>query len=973
MLFEPAVPGQRFLVPEVVQTSAMDCGPAALKAVLDGFSIPVSLGRLREACQTDVDGTSIDTLEEIAVQLGLQAEQVMIPADHLILLEAQAVPAIAVVRLPSGFTHFLVIWGTFGHLLQVMDPATGRRWPTWKQFLNELYIHTFPVPAQAWREWAGTQEFLGPLHHRLRNLKVDEAVIERIVGQALQDTSWHSLAALDAATRMLEAIVRSKGIAAGEQAGKVLEKFFELNRVQKAAPLKIASLEDKEPVSSVSGLQIPDVYWSVLPERAPGEQPPEVDKPEMLLLRGAVLVRFQGRREPITAPQPLEQPQAEQAAPLSPDLEAALQEPASHPEREVWNSLKEDGLLTPSILAVALGLSTFSVLVEALLLQGVIRIGQRLSLVSQRVWAVAILLAFVLAPLLLEFPITSTVLRMGRRLETRLRIAFLEKIPRLGDRYFHSRLTSDMTQRAYDLRQLRTLPYLGTSLLRTCFQLILTALGVIWLDPISAPLAIAGTVFFIAFSFFTQPILEERDLRMRTHLAGLSRFYLDALIGLVPAKTHGAERAMRRQHELQLYEWVQSGRRYYNVSSYIQGVGALLYSGFSILIILNYIKQGGQSGEILLLFYWTLNLPVLGQSLAEQIKQYPMLRNRILRLLEPIGAPDEENTWFPEGIVPPGEDQPASTDDLPPDGSEHTAIVHNGIVHNGIVMENVSVQAGGNTILRDINLQVKPGEHIAIVGPSGAGKSSLIGLLLGWHRPSQGHIYVDGKLLDGKLIHALRREMAWVDPAVQLWNRSLYDNLRYGIEHNDGSIAMGKAIQRADLFDVLDRLPEGLKTSLGEGGGLVSGGEGQRVRLGRAMLRPNIRLALLDEPFRGLDRDRRRQLLAEARQHWKNATLMCITHDVSETLSFEHVVVIENGGIVEDGSPAELAAQPDSRYRALLNAEEAVRQSLWSSARWRRFSMEGGRLSNPPAVEASETQTYPHDEQTTPPAWNADL
>ena len=93
--------GRRFFAAEVVQTSAMDCGPAALKCLLEGFSIPVSYGRLREACQTDVDGTSIDTIEEAAVQLGLEAEQVMVPVDHLFLPEAAALPAIVVVHLAS--------------------------------------------------------------------------------------------------------------------------------------------------------------------------------------------------------------------------------------------------------------------------------------------------------------------------------------------------------------------------------------------------------------------------------------------------------------------------------------------------------------------------------------------------------------------------------------------------------------------------------------------------------------------------------------------------------------------------------------------------------------------------------------------------------------------------------------------------------------------------------------------------------
>ena len=79
---------KRWLIPEVVQSSAMDCGPASRKALLEGFGVPASYGRLREACQTDVDGTSIDALEEAALALGLDASQIMAPADHLLLRHA---------------------------------------------------------------------------------------------------------------------------------------------------------------------------------------------------------------------------------------------------------------------------------------------------------------------------------------------------------------------------------------------------------------------------------------------------------------------------------------------------------------------------------------------------------------------------------------------------------------------------------------------------------------------------------------------------------------------------------------------------------------------------------------------------------------------------------------------------------------------------------------------------------------------
>src|SRR4051812_9753768 len=101
----PSSPRRTWLVPEVIQTSAMDCGPAVLKCLLEGFGISVHYDRLREACQTDVDGTSIDTLETVAGQLGLVAEQVMVPVDHLLLPEAETLPAILVVYLPGGLTH----------------------------------------------------------------------------------------------------------------------------------------------------------------------------------------------------------------------------------------------------------------------------------------------------------------------------------------------------------------------------------------------------------------------------------------------------------------------------------------------------------------------------------------------------------------------------------------------------------------------------------------------------------------------------------------------------------------------------------------------------------------------------------------------------------------------------------------------------------------------------------------------------
>jgi ATP-binding cassette subfamily B protein len=259
-----------------------------------------------------------------------------------------------------------------------------------------------------------------------------------------------------------------------------------------------------------------------------------------------------------------------------------------------------------------------------------------------------------------------------------------------------------------------------------------------------------------------------------------------------------------------------------------------------------------------------------------------------------------------------------------------------------IRMAGVSVAAGGHTVLQDIDLAMAPGEHVAIVGSSGAGKSSLVGLLLGWYRPAAGSVLVDGRPLVGDWLSELRRQTAWVDPAVALWNRSFLDNLRYGAER-DGELSLAEILPAARLREVLEHLPDGLATVLGEGGALVSGGEGQRTRVGRALARKRARLVVLDEPFRGLDRSTRRELMATVRRWWQGATLLWVTHDIAETERFDRVLVIDRGRIVEDASPAELAARPGSRYAQLVRGDREMHEIEWSGARWRRVWIEDGK------------------------------
>jgi ATP-binding cassette subfamily B protein len=885
---------RRLFAPEVTQTSAMDCGPASLKCMLEGFGRRVSYGRLREACQTDVDGTSIDVIEQVAGQLGLQAEQTMVPLDHLLLPEAGALPAILLVRNADGAVHFVVVWRRVGPFVQIMDPASGRRWVRTKDLVARTFVHAMPVPAEAWREWAGGDAFLGPLRVRMRRVGALQASDE-LIARAAADPSWRSLATLDAATRLCEAMVAASAVRAGPEAARLLATFFEQARDE---------LDASPPVESC----IPGTFWSA------GPMAPAEDGEPLVRLRGAVLVRATGIAE-----RRAQDAQEGDAPSLSPELAAALREEPTRPLRAVVAALRADGLLTPALVAAAAATAALGVVVEALVLRGLLGAAFHHGRWEHRLSAIAALASLVALLLCVEAPAFGQALRMGRRLEARLREAFLSKIPRLPDRYFASRPASDMSHRAHAIHVLRTLPQFGFRILRSTADLAITACGLVWLDPRSWPYVLAAALTCLALPLLVQRALVERDLRVRSFDGALTRFYLDALLGVVAVRTHGAGPSVRREHETMLGEFRRAFVGLLSVSTGVDAMTAVVGAVTAMGLLAQYVLRGGDPAGSLLLVYWALSLPNIGADLAASIRQYPELRNTTERLLEPLGALEDEDATSPARAL--GTADAAAAD---------------------VRFEGVGVRAAGKTILEDVDVTIPAGTHVAVVGPSGAGKSSLCALLLGWHRASHGRVLVDGAPLRGERLDALRERTAWIDPAIALWNRPLLENIEYGA--SEATPDLSALLDSADLVGLLQQLPTGMQTPLGDGGALVSGGEGQRVRLARAMRRAGSRLVVLDEPFRGLDREKRRQLLARSRELWKNATLLCVTHDVGETVDFDRVLVIDQGRVVEDGPPSELAGDRASRYRALLDAERTVREELWRNKGWRHVELRAGVL-----------------------------
>jgi subfamily B ATP-binding cassette protein MsbA len=240
----------------------------------------------------------------------------------------------------------------------------------------------------------------------------------------------------------------------------------------------------------------------------------------------------------------------------------------------------------------------------------------------------------------------------------------------------------------------------------------------------------------------------------------------------------------------------------------------------------------------------------------------------------------------------------------PPHGELEFRGVRQAIEFDRVTFDYAAERAG----VSEVSFAIPAGKTVALVGPSGAGKSTLAFLLLRLRRPTDGAIRVDGQDYWVFTAESWHRAVAWVEQEAFLFHDTLARNVRYGFDEATDA-AVQAAVAEACLQDVVEGLPQGLETVVGERGLGLSGGQRQRLAIARALVR-QPRILILDEATSALDLLAENRLQATLRKVFGGRTVLIIAHRLWTLQNVDHIVVLDRGRVVQQGTWNELVHQP---------------------------------------------------------------
>jgi ATP-binding cassette, subfamily B, multidrug efflux pump len=501
-----------------------------------------------------------------------------------------------------------------------------------------------------------------------------------------------------------------------------------------------------------------------------------------------------------------------------------------------------------------------------------------------------------------RFTTRRVLIGASRAIEYDIRNAFYAQLQRLPLAYFHARRTGDLMSRATnDLSAVRMM--VGPAVMyaaSTGLTFIVALAFMATINPRLTLIALIPLPLVTITARYSGRMIHDRFERIQAQLSDLSAVTQEALAGVRVIRAYRQEARELERFRAANLEYVARNRVLIRLQAlFYPSMG--LFMGVSELLVLwlgsRDVMAGRMSvGELvafntylallswpMIAFGWVTNLLQRGRASWA----------RMLDVLEAV---------------------PAITD------AEATSSLGPSDLDGGVEFRHLSFAYGARPVLHDVTLTVAPGQVVAFIGRTGSGKSTLLALLARMHDPSPGTVFVDGIDVRHLRLATLRGAIGFVPQEPFLFSTSIAANVAFGQPVSEESVvlasaeAKGPAIDRARLAAAaavarLDKdlasLPDGYDTTIGERGITLSGGQKQRTAIARALY-VDPRILVLDDALSAVDTHTEAEILERLREFRRGRTTLIVSHRVSTVRDADHIVVLDEGRIVEQGRHEEL-------------------------------------------------------------------
>lgn len=481
-----------------------------------------------------------------------------------------------------------------------------------------------------------------------------------------------------------------------------------------------------------------------------------------------------------------------------------------------------------------------------------------------------------------------------RYVETGLRGALVKKLQQLSISY-HKNMQSGRLQSKI-MRDVEAVETLSTQMF---VSLLNIALNII----IAMIVTVSKSIIVFAFFVLTVPVaaitmvtfkgvIRKRNQEFRKEMESTSARVME-MVELIPVtRAHALEEEEAQKVSEHLIEVAEKGYRLDIIQSTFGSVGWAVFQIFQIICLAftAYLAFGGKIlvGDIALYQNYF-------STIVQQVSAIITLIPTITKGLESVRS---------IGEVLVAEDV---------EENEGKEVVDS--VEGEFVFKDVEFRYNmeSNPILKGLNLTVKKGETIALVGESGAGKTTILNLVVGFNLADKGEVLLDGKSMKDIDLRSYRKHLAVVPQNTILFSGTIRDNITYGIHDVDEDTLM-EVVKAANLMELVESLPDGLDTVVGEHGGRLSGGQRQRIAIARALIR-NPQVIVLDEATSALDSISEKLIQEAINNLTANRTTFIVAHRLSTIKDADKIAVIRDGRCAEYGTYEELMELKGEFYR----------------------------------------------------------